>query len=44
MADPNTYGADKLWCVLKPIPVDVDSEDDSEPLEDDSEDTEDNGG
>jgi hypothetical protein len=32
VADPDTYGADKLWVVLKPIPVAVDS---SEPDSDD---------
>ena len=26
LADKETYGADKLWCILKGIPVDLDSE------------------
>ena len=34
VADPNTYGAAKLWCILQPIPVEVDSEF-SEPPSDD---------
>ena len=32
VAEAATYGADKLWCVLKPIPVQLDS--DSDPEED----------
>ena len=28
VADPNTYGADKLWCMLKPIPIELDNSDD----------------
>ena len=34
VADATTYGADRLWVLLEPIPVDVDSE--SSPPEDDS--------
>ena len=34
VADPNTYGADKEWCLLKPIPIALD---DSEPPPDDDE-------
>ena len=35
VADPtNTDGADKLWCMLKPIPIELDnSDDESEPPE-----------
>ena len=29
VADPDTYGADRLWCMLKPIPIELDSDDDS---------------
>ena len=28
VADPDTYGADKLWCVLRPIPIELDDDDD----------------
>ena len=27
VAEAETYGADKLWCLLKPIPVELDSDD-----------------
>ena len=27
VAEAETYGADKLWCLLKPIPIELDSED-----------------
>ena len=27
VADPETYGANKLWCVLKPIPIELDDDD-----------------
>ena len=41
-ASKETYGANKLWCILKGIPIhlDSDSRDESEPLEpsDDGED------
>jgi len=26
VAEADTYGADKLWLVLKPIPIDVEAE------------------
>ena len=29
VADAETYGAEKLWCVLKAIPIELDSESDS---------------
>ena len=28
IADPDTYGADKLWCMLKPIPIELNDDDD----------------
>ena len=28
VADAETYGADRLWCVLKPIPIELDDDDD----------------
>ena len=28
-ADPDTYGADRLWCMLRPIPIVLDDDDDS---------------
>ena len=30
-ADPSTYGVEKLWCMLRPIPIELDDE--SEPPE-----------
>ena len=30
-----TYGSDKLWCLLKPISIDLDDSSDSEPEPDD---------
>ena len=27
VADADTYGADKLWCLLKGIPIELDSSD-----------------
>ena len=27
LADAGSYGADKLWCLLKPIPIELDSDD-----------------
>ena len=34
VADAETYGADRLWCLLKPIPVELDSDSEtSEPPE-----------
>lgn len=35
VADAETYGADRLWCMLKPIPIELDDDDDdsSEPPE-----------
>ena len=30
LADAATYGADKEWCLLKPIPIELDGEDDGE--------------
>ena len=35
VAGPDTYGADRLWCVLKPIPIELDDDEDksSEPPE-----------
>ena len=38
VAQPETYGTDKLWVILKPIPIDVDSDSDSSPPEDSGED------
>ena len=37
VADPDTYGADKLWVILEPIPITVDSSepDSSEPEDND---------
>ena len=29
VADPDTYGADRLWCILRPIPIVLDNDDDS---------------
>jgi len=26
LADAESYGADKLWCLLKPIPIELDDE------------------
>ena len=26
LADGETYGADKLWCLLKPIPIELDDD------------------
>ena len=31
VAEAQTYGADKLWVVLKPIPVELDSDSGSSP-------------
>ena len=33
VADANTYGADKLWVLLKAIPVDITADDDEEERE-----------
>ena len=35
VAEPETYGTDKLWVILKPIPINVDS--DSSPPDDSGE-------
>ena len=36
LADAESYGADKLWCLLKPIPIELD-EDEAEPEADEAE-------
>jgi hypothetical protein len=30
VAEADTYGADKLWVVLKPIPIELDEDDDEQ--------------
>ena len=30
LADAESYGADKLWCLLKPIPIELDEDDEAE--------------
>ena len=30
VADSDTYGADRLWCMLKPIPIELDDDDDDD--------------
>ena len=34
-ADPKTYGADTLWVMLKPIPIELSDDDSSEPPDED---------
>ena len=33
VADDETYGADRLWCLLRAIPIDLDDEDDDDAAE-----------
>ena len=33
VADEETYGADRLWCLLHAIPIELDDEDDDEAAE-----------
>ena len=33
VADEETYGADRLWCLLRAIPIELDDEDDDEAAE-----------
>ena len=37
VADPNEYGADRLWCLLKGIPIELSS---SEPEDEEDEEAE----
>ena len=39
LADPDTYGAEKLWCMLRPIPIELASSESDLPPSSDDEDS-----